>query len=70
MAVNLMGSWRKYLAQLPGGCFGGKFSLMLAEPIISYQASQAHNKALVRAQTTLRFVCAAQLGRYANKIGD
>ena len=23
------------------------------------------NKALVRTQTTLRFVCAAQLGRYA-----
>ena len=23
-----------------------------------------HNKALVRTQTTLRFVCAAQLGRY------
>jgi len=26
-----------------------------------------HNKALVRMQTTLRFVCTAQLGRYANK---
>ena len=25
------------------------------------------NKALVRTQTTLRFVCAAQLGRYAKK---
>ena len=26
----------------------------------------AHNKALVRTQTTLRFVCAAQLGRWAH----
>lgn len=25
----------------------------------------AHNKTLVRMQTTLRFVCTAQLGRYA-----
>ncbi|CAC9570172.1 hypothetical protein [uncultured Gammaproteobacteria bacterium] len=25
------------------------------------------NKALVRTQTTLRFVCAAQLGRYVQK---
>ncbi len=25
------------------------------------------NKALVRTQTTLRFVCAAQLGRYVKK---
>ena len=30
-----------------------------------FQLSQAHNKALVRMQTTLRFVCTAQLGRYA-----
>jgi hypothetical protein len=28
-------------------------------------AKSAHNKALVRMQTTLRFVCTAQLGRYA-----
>jgi hypothetical protein len=27
-----------------------------------------HNKALVRTQTTLRFVCAAQLKRYAEEI--
>jgi hypothetical protein len=27
-----------------------------------------HNKALVRTQTTLRFVCAAQLGRYGAKM--
>lgn len=26
------------------------------------------NKSLVRTQTTLRFVCAAQLGRYALKV--
>jgi len=31
------------------------------------QIENWHNKALVRTQTTLRFVCAAQLGRYARK---
>jgi len=29
--------------------------------------SKTPNKALVRKQTTLRFVCAAQLGRYGSK---
>jgi hypothetical protein len=28
---------------------------------------QTHNKALVRTQTPLRFVCAAQLGRYTDE---
>jgi hypothetical protein len=28
------------------------------------------HKALVRMQTTLRFVCTAQLGRYANCLGE
>lgn len=30
--------------------------------------TKVHNKALVRTQTTLRFVCAAQLQRYVSVI--
>lgn len=36
------------------------------ETLTMHYAEKQHNKALVRTQTTLRFVCAAQLGRYVN----